>query len=65
MTTTIFTEWLKKKEEMSKQNCKILLFMDQGTALPEDTNFFQNVKMIFFTANFMSKLQPLDLRIIK
>lgn len=66
MTANIFTEWLKKLDkDMKKRKRKILLFMDQSTAHPQDTDFLQNVKVVFFPPNCTSKLQPLDLGIIK
>lgn len=66
MTANIFIEWLKKiDKDMKKQKRKILLFMDQSTAHPQETDFLQNVKVVFFPPNCTSKLQPLDLGIIK
>ena len=66
MTSNIFTEWLKKiDKDMIKQKRKILLFMDQSPTHPQEIDFLQNVKIIFFPANCTSKLQPLDLGIIK
>ena len=39
MTATIFIEWPQKMDnEMKKQNHKILLFMNQCIAHPQDTN---------------------------
>lgn len=41
MMTEIFTRWLKKLDNvMKRQNRKILLFIDQYTAQPPDTDFY-------------------------
>lgn len=50
---------------MKKQYFKIFLFVNVGPAHPEETDLLQNMKMDFFLLNCMSKLQPLDLEIIK
>ena len=66
MTTEIFTRWLKKLDSvMKKQKRQILLFIDQCTAHPVDTDFLENIKVIFFPANCTSVLQPCDLGLIK
>ena len=51
---------------MVREKRKILLFLDNAT--PHDPEFvgqFSNIKIVFFTANTTSKLQPLDAGIIK
>lgn len=66
MSGEIFAEWLKKMDlSMKRQNRKILLFVDQCTAHPQETGFLQNIRIIFFPPNCISRLQPLDLGIIK
>ena len=41
MSGEIFIEWFKKIDLlMKRQNCKILLFLDQCTAHPQETSFF-------------------------
>jgi hypothetical protein len=50
---------------MSSQNRKILLFLDQCAAHPQDASYLKNVKVVFFTPNCTSILQPLDQGIIR
>lgn len=50
---------------MKKQKRKIFLFTNQCTAHPQEVDILQNIKIIFFFPNCTSRLQPLDLEIIK
>ncbi|GBO12743.1 Tigger transposable element-derived protein 6 [Araneus ventricosus] len=65
-TMSFFTDWLKGLDDkMRKQKRRIILFIGQCPAHPPDTNFLKNVTVKFFPANCTSKLQPLDLGVIK
>ncbi|XP_054713519.1 tigger transposable element-derived protein 6-like [Uloborus diversus] len=50
---------------MEKEKRKVLLFMDQCPAHPRDLPVFDHIKVVFLPANCTSKLQPLDLGIIR
>lgn len=50
---------------MEKEKRKVLLFMDQCPAHPQDLPTFNNTKVVFFPANCTSKIQPLDLSVIR
>ena len=50
---------------MKKRKQKILLFLDQCPAHPPDTDFLENVKVIFFSINCTSVLQLCDSSFIK
>lgn len=66
MTTNIFNLFLRDLDaEMRKKQRKILLFIDNCAAHPNDTAFLKNVKVMFYPANCTSVLQPLDMGIIK
>jgi hypothetical protein len=66
VTQAIFTDCLRALDaKMSSQNRKILLFLDQCAAHPQDTSFLKNVKVVFFPPNCTSILQPLDQGIIR
>jgi hypothetical protein len=65
VTQAIFTDYLRALDaKMSSQNRKILLFLDQCAYL-QDTSFLKNVKVVFFSLNCTSVLQPLDQGIIR
>ena len=66
MTSEIFLNFLHKfDKKMEKEGRKVLLFIDQCPAHPRDFPKFDHVKVQFFPANCTSKLQPLDLSIIR
>ena len=66
MTTEIFHEWLVLMErKFKKQNRKILLFIDNFSGHNCETLRLEYIKIVYFPANTTSKLQPLDLGIIK
>lgn len=67
MTTDIFTDWVKKLDkQITRQNRKIVLFIDNCTAHPQDINsVLNNVKVVFFPPNVTSILQPMDQGVIK
>lgn len=66
MTSKIFLNFLNKFEkDMEKQKRNVLLFMDQCPAHPRDLPKLEHVKVLFFPANCTSKLQPLDLSLIR
>jgi hypothetical protein len=65
VTQAIFTDYLRALDaKMSSQNRKILLFLDQCAAHPQDTCYLKNVKVVFFRPNCTSSLQPPDQGII-
>ena len=64
MTKEIFVDWLTKlNDHVKSQNRKILLFIDNCSSHEEQV--LSHVKIIFFPPNCTSKLQPLDLGVIK
>jgi len=67
MTSEIFDRWLKALDkQMRQQRRKIALLIDNCPAHSKDCGEkLKNVKVIFFPPNCTSKLQPLDLGIIK
>nr|XP_015922193.1 tigger transposable element-derived protein 6-like [Parasteatoda tepidariorum] len=66
MTSNIFLDFLHKFDrKMEKEKRKVLLFMDQCPAHPQDLPNFNNTKVVFFPANCTSKIQPLDLSITR
>jgi hypothetical protein len=50
---------------MSSRNRKILLFIDQCAAHPQDTSYLKNVNVEIFPPTCTSILQPLDQGIIR
>jgi hypothetical protein len=61
VTQAIFNDYLRALDaKMSSQNRKVLLFLDQCAARPQDTSYLKNVKVVFFHPNCTSILQPLD-----
>ncbi|CAG2249892.1 unnamed protein product [Mytilus edulis] len=65
MTTYIFTEWIQQiNKKMKSKKRKILLFLDNATS-HSDSVTLSNVTIKFFPPNTTSKLQPLDLGIIR
>lgn len=65
MTTTIFTDWVKKFDsKMAAQGRHILLLLENAPAHPQELEL-SNVVLQYLPANTTSMLQPLDLGIIK
>ena len=65
MTNDIWLNYLQKFDnDMTKANRKVLLFVDNCTAL-KNAPSLKSIKLQFLPANATSKLQPLDLGIIK
>jgi hypothetical protein len=65
MTTYIFTEWITKINKIMKlKKRKVLLFLDNATSHTEPLAL-SNVMLKFLPPNTTSKLQPLDLGIIR
>ena len=65
MTADIFHKFLKNLNiEMIKQKRKILLFVDNCSAHP-DNMVFSNVKIEFLPPNSTSRLKPMDAGVIK
>ena len=65
MTTYIFTEWITKINKLMKlKKRKVLLFLDNATSHTEPLAL-SNVTLKFLPPNTTSKLQPLDLGIIR
>jgi hypothetical protein len=61
----IFTDYLRALDaKMSSQNRKILLFLDQCAAHPQNTSYLKNVKVVYFPPNCTSILRSLDQGII-
>lgn len=50
---------------MEKEKRKVLLFMDQSPSHPQDLPTFNNTEVVLFPANCTSKIQPLDLSVIR
>ncbi|GBM13612.1 hypothetical protein AVEN_229586-1 [Araneus ventricosus] len=66
MTSHIFLDFLHKFDrKMEKEKLKVLLFMDQCLAHPQDFPTFNITKVVFFPANYTSKIQSLDLSVIR
>ena len=67
MSSEIMEDILRKlNKRLVREKRKILLFLDNAT--PHDPEFvgqFSNIKIVFLPANTTSKLQPLDVGIIK
>ena len=64
MTTDVFCRWIKQiNDQMRKKGRKILMFLDNASSHADMK--MSNVKLEFFPANCTSKLQPLDLGIIR
>ncbi|GAU89780.1 hypothetical protein RvY_02291 [Ramazzottius varieornatus] len=64
MTKAVFTPWLKElNERMEKQNCKILLLLDNASGHNVDS--LSHVRLVFLPPNQTSRIQPLDQGIIK
>ena len=65
MTGYSFLQWIKKVNQgMKSQKRKILLFLDNATS-HSDSLKLSNVTLRFLPPNTTSKLQPLDLGIIR
>lgn len=65
ITTELFSEWLRMVDsDMSKQNRKILMFVDNCSAHTRVPHL-ANVRVEFLPPNTTSKLQPLDQGIIQ
>lgn len=65
VTGKIFTDWLQGVDkQMASQNRHILMFIDGCSAHPKDV-LLTNTEVHFLPANSTSKLQPLDLGIIR
>ena len=65
MTGYSFLQWIKKVNQgMKSQKRKILLFLDNATS-HSDSLKLSNVTLHFLPPNTTSKLQPLDLGIIR
>ena len=65
MTQSIMSEWLIAFDKtMSKQNRKILLFLDNSRTHPRNIKL-KSVKLVFFPPNATSVLQPLDQGVIR
>lgn len=65
MTSSIFQQWLIKiDKEMTSQQRKVLLFIDNCTA-HKDLPILRSITVKFLPANTTSKLQPLDQGIIQ
>ena len=65
MTEFIFLEWIKKlNKQMKLKNRKILLFLDNATSHSSSLSL-SNIQLRFLPPNTTSKLQPLDLGIIR
>ena len=67
MESDILEEILSNLNRRLKiQNPRILLFMDNAPCHPEDPGEkFTKIKVVFLPENTISRLQPLDLRIIQ
>ncbi|XP_062566571.1 tigger transposable element-derived protein 4-like [Saccostrea cucullata] len=64
MTSAIYEEWLKLlNKQMTRQNRKILLFVDNAPSHPALT--LSNITVKFFPPNTTSKTQPMDQGIIQ
>lgn len=66
MTSSIFIDWIRKFDaKMHKEKRKVLLLIDRCTAHPPNIPGLTNLTIHFLPANCTSKLQPLDLGIIR
>lgn len=65
MTNAIFIDWAKDiNKQMRKKSRNIVIFVDNATSHAQNLKL-SNVEVKFFPANCTSKLQPLDLGIIR
>ncbi|XP_033749246.1 tigger transposable element-derived protein 6-like [Pecten maximus] len=65
MTSETFKDWIGRiNSDMKKQRRHILVFLDNATSHSHDLTF-SNVTLRYLPANTTSKLQPLDLGIIR
>ena len=65
MTNKVFIEWAKEiNRTMRRKSRKILIFLDNATSHSQNLKL-SHVEFKFFPANTTSKLQPLDLGIIR
>ena len=66
MTSEIFIDWIRKFDvKMHKENRKDLLIFDSYTTHPPNIPGVTNLTIHFLPANCTSRLQPLDLGIIR
>lgn len=66
MTSGIFLDFLHKFDrKLGKEKRKVILFIDQCPSHPKDLPSLNYTKVLFFPANCTSKLQPMDLSIIR
>ncbi|PWW77840.1 DDE-domain-containing protein, partial [Tuber magnatum] len=67
MTRTIWLEWLKRfNEDMERQNCQIILLVDNCSAHIEPIDYtLKAIRLEFLPPNTTSQLQPLDSGIIR
>ncbi|KAG0439047.1 Tigger transposable element-derived protein 1 [Dictyocoela muelleri] len=64
MTSSLFSVYLKQLNgEMSKENRKILLLLDNASSHPNA--YLSNIELLFYLKNTTSLIQPLDMGIIK
>jgi hypothetical protein len=61
MTTTIFTVAMAQDAFMGVQVRKILLFVDNSAAYPQDMSFLRHIKVAYYPSKCTSMLQPLNL----
>lgn len=67
MTSLIFEEYLQLLDEsFLKQNRRVLIFVDNCPSHPKSViSNLKAIKLVFFPVNMTSKVQPMDLGIIK
>ncbi|KAM3936770.1 tigger transposable element-derived protein 4-like [Leptodactylus fuscus] len=66
MTGDFFVQFLRALDaKMGTRNRKVALFLDCCPAHPQEVEGLRNVDLYFFPPNCTSKLQPLDLGVIK
>jgi hypothetical protein len=62
VTQVIFTDYLRALDaKISSQSRKILLFLDQCAAHPQDTSYLKNVKWCFFPQTAPNCIQSLQI----
>lgn len=66
MNGFIFAKWITHVDRcMARQGRHILLFLDNAPCHPKEDLHLSNITLKFYPANCTSKLQPLDLGIIR